>query len=754
MQKPVYFENQIIKKENLDFLNNSLENTIKGNVSSLIGYKGGIANGLNISATLASPYFNISNGIAFTADGEKIEVLTPITGISITKTGTAYVYGYLNTTNIDPLTGIVKTNINPITGQNEPVEQYNILGVSQDLPVGISSFILGSITSNSLKAFISSNTNDAEYVKIAGFLDVHSQTISGTNILSGTLNSNSFINPLTYDINLGSNVNINLSGNNNIGTSTTPLNNIYSLTGTFHEINGMSPINIDSLIQKTGTTLEAVNDVLIDTLNHGTKINNLSINPADGILFSGSPFNLRTNGNMLLLPTGTLTINAPTTINNMLTINNNETIKGTSFLFNGTGTNNTFTINNSTISLSGSQISELNYLTTNTIPKNLVINPNFSSLKYTAPNTHKSGTNHYYYQDAIAKTSYTPLNWTTIRASGNAGTITTSVEDYSTYTEILKQTNSLTCFSISSISGLSAFYKDYTVADLEILKPNTTHNVSFNARGNGYPINLRAFLVTEDDYKTYSNNIGLVSNKYGITDININGTTSSDWEKYNFTVTTPNTNDKYKLIFTFYNTTGVIYNFLISSVQITEGITLYPTIKKDSIIQLGNKFAYSGSNYANISSFNTDGILFVSASSNTSIDTKTTQNGSNPSKLNLAPAGNYNIYSNGQYANINATVNWQTDQSEISSDLYSYIVFEFYDESSTLIAHSIYENNIADNSDITRWGSGIKISKQLFETVYLPAGKINLQLYVYSSVGFGNGSIGTYWHNATINLKN
>lgn len=279
MQKPIYFENEIVQPKNLDFLNASMEKNVKDVVTLLTDGGPGIASGLTLTGISGNNYFTVSSGYGFIGDGDRIELFSG-TNVNIAFTGTQPVFAKLNQVVYNPNpsenpagAANVVTNVDPTDNQLVAVESYNAGEVSTTSGTGY--ITIGTVTADSSMKFITASASGAQYISIAGIINLNNNTINGVNIGSGTIDSNAFTTPLSFDITLGANVDILLtgSGNNNLGSASNPFANISAVTGNFHELTGMSPILTDSFWQKSGTSLEAtgVNTVQIDRNQLGTQ---------------------------------------------------------------------------------------------------------------------------------------------------------------------------------------------------------------------------------------------------------------------------------------------------------------------------------------------------------------------------------------------------------------------------------------------------------------------------------------------------
>lgn len=280
MQQPTFFENEIVQPKNLSFLNDSTAKNIKDVVVAIGGGVSGKVSGLTLSGVSGNNHFVVSPGYGYMGDGERVQIYSTGINVSIAFTGTESIY--LNFTSavwnpdptINPLgSSFVVTNVDPTDDSLVAVENYNIAIITTSS--GVNYIPLGTVTADSSMNYLTSSASGSRDFTIGGIIDINTSTINGVNIAAGTLDSNSFVSELHYGISLSTGVNIGLtaSGNNNIGSANHPLSNVYSLTGNFHQLNGFSPILIDTMKQISGTSLEGTgnNFVQIDTNNKGTR---------------------------------------------------------------------------------------------------------------------------------------------------------------------------------------------------------------------------------------------------------------------------------------------------------------------------------------------------------------------------------------------------------------------------------------------------------------------------------------------------
>ena len=280
MQKPINFDNQIVQPPNLNFLSESSEKAIKENFAMLFSNEPGIVDGLSLLGTTGNTFFTVAPGVAYDSTGERVQVYTG-TNLGITWTGTQSIYLDYTTVNYNPdptenpLKTIV-TSVNPIDGLQYPTESYIFPVIT--LVSGSTTINLGEVTANASGRYVSGSTSKTQYLLLAGFLDLHTNTFDGGNISAGTLDSNLFTNPLSYDIWLGSGTDIfnTNSGVNNLGSINAPFAGIYSNLIKVHALEGFSPIEVSGggFLLKSGSSIEAEPflKVRLDTLANGVEI--------------------------------------------------------------------------------------------------------------------------------------------------------------------------------------------------------------------------------------------------------------------------------------------------------------------------------------------------------------------------------------------------------------------------------------------------------------------------------------------------
>jgi hypothetical protein len=333
MQQPVFFDNQIVKKSNFDFLNDSTAKNIKDVVSSITSGRPGAITGLDIDPSSTS-LIKINPGYGYTYDGERVQLYLQ-SGTYPIFNGYTHIFAGADFVNFDPdpSSSTYMQTVSGISAQSyttNPVRQYNIAalsivsGASTSMPTTSYSgtlIYLGNVhTTNGVIDSIDVSMRDKFSIGMVNVLDYN---IDGAYIGAGTIDSTSFKTPLSADITLDNGVNIlaTAPGVNNLGNATNVFSNVFAETGTFHQINGMSPIVIDSLIMNTGKTIESYNSsesLKLDTSNRGTVLGNNLIVKSNSIDASSN-----TNGLQIIAdPTSSVIIDAnKTTINADVDIN-------------------------------------------------------------------------------------------------------------------------------------------------------------------------------------------------------------------------------------------------------------------------------------------------------------------------------------------------------------------------------------------------------------------------------------------------
>ena len=142
MQKPTYFEHEIVQNKNLEFLNDSVETTLTEFVKTITVGEPGIGAGLTVVGNPLDNFFQVSQGFGYNGDGERLELFSG-TKFGITFTGTSDVFLKLQTTVYNPNfsenpggASNVVTNINPDDSSLEAVESYNFGEITLNSGIG------------------------------------------------------------------------------------------------------------------------------------------------------------------------------------------------------------------------------------------------------------------------------------------------------------------------------------------------------------------------------------------------------------------------------------------------------------------------------------------------------------------------------------------------------------------------------------------------------------------------------------------
>ena len=279
MQEAQWFENQIVKPSNLDFMNTSTAKNVQDTIAAFTNGNPGVGSGLLIAPTsIGTSVAVVTPGYGFLSTGERVQLYSPSGVNTFPASGTTAVFADLIEVNYNPDpaqnpagASNVASGLNAASLEFQPVESYNLLQLTT--VSGATLIRLAEVVTN-FGLITSIDYTNRQNLKI-GEVDLFSNTIDGSIISPSSIDSNQFVSPLNYDINIASGVNINFlgSGNQSIGSQTLPLSSIVAISGTFHDISGFSPILIDSMTQKDGTSLEASGaHVVIDTANKGTKL--------------------------------------------------------------------------------------------------------------------------------------------------------------------------------------------------------------------------------------------------------------------------------------------------------------------------------------------------------------------------------------------------------------------------------------------------------------------------------------------------
>jgi len=455
MQQSNFFENQIIQPSNLDFTNDSIAKNVSDVIVAFTRGNPGVAAGLEILGS-GSAVATLTAGYGFLSNGERIELFTPSGITTLPYSGSTTVYGKLVEVNYNPNPAENPLGpLNTVSGLNaaslnyQAVEQYNLLDVTT---VSGSTYVkIGDIITN-FGLIESIDYSNRQNLKI-GELDLFSNAINGEIITNNSIDSDSFVNPLHFDITLNSGVSIyNLgSGVSTIGTYSNPMGSVHAVSGTFHEINGFSPITIDSLVQKSGTSLESSQSTIyvkIDTSNRGTELGGGMVIKKNSIDLSGISNPL--DGNLVIttnpssnidITTSSLNINAPVTIDSSLSVNSSMNVNGDITISNGNLLVPSFTVDNltvnSSITTSGSTYfaqsvnvggntsvsGSLSFGTSSQLYDNLVANSDFSpsgSLVNSSGPVYVLSGNFIQASGGVfdAALPNDPLLWTTVAASG------------------------------------------------------------------------------------------------------------------------------------------------------------------------------------------------------------------------------------------------------------------------------------------------------------------------------------------------
>jgi len=298
MNGPKYFNNQIVKVQNLEFLRDTQEQNINQNFLAFTKGTGGITTGLNVTSGTGI-FYNVSAGIAYDNNGERMQNYSGVSLAAISGSNVVWATMVESDYNPDyttpppyssyPPYNNAQTNINPTNGSGVNVSTFNTMVISQISGVG--SIPLGLVTSNgaNITNVQASGLPYRQDLKLVGILDVNSSTIDGSILSLNSVDSNRFSNPLNYNIYIASGIGIFPvnSGAAYLGTASIPFAEIDTKQLNATIISGLSPINVASSlalaaassIYSTGTNLR------INPSGQDTYIGNGSYTGTPGHLF-------------------------------------------------------------------------------------------------------------------------------------------------------------------------------------------------------------------------------------------------------------------------------------------------------------------------------------------------------------------------------------------------------------------------------------------------------------------------------------
>ena len=282
MDKPIFFEHQIVQPDDMTFLVDATDAAVTQNLALFTGGQPGVVAGMNLGGTVGLTTFTVAQGYGYNSSGERLDVFQT-TGLAynIGFTGTQPIYARLGAPlnyNPNPAEnplgpfGAVQS-INPDTGLLENVQAFNNV-IIDNLGISGSDVFLGTVSADATGKFVSANYSNANQLMFIGAFNLNTKTINGSVIATGTIDSTSFVQPLSAPIYLGTGASIYpiASGVNNLGSPSNPFGNVYSTGITVHQIHGMSPITVDTLVLSGGSSMEAqTGPVLIDTAGVGTQ---------------------------------------------------------------------------------------------------------------------------------------------------------------------------------------------------------------------------------------------------------------------------------------------------------------------------------------------------------------------------------------------------------------------------------------------------------------------------------------------------
>lgn len=286
MQGSKYFDNQIVKVQNLEFQRDSTEKNIVDNFLTFTSQTGGIVTGLTLTGS-GSPSLSVSAGVAYDNVGQRMQSYSGITFVPASGSNIVWATLAFSDFNPDPTApppyssfpafGEAQVNINPINGSGVDVSTFNTMTINQ--VSGSNSIALGNVTYNgAIITNIDTSSSFKQDLKLLGILDVQSTTIDGSIITPSSIDSNQFRKPLSADIFLGSGTDILpvVAGASKLGTTSTPFLEINTTNLNVTNISGLSPIHF-----KSDLSLSASSRIMTEGAS-------LSINPSGQDTFIGN----------------------------------------------------------------------------------------------------------------------------------------------------------------------------------------------------------------------------------------------------------------------------------------------------------------------------------------------------------------------------------------------------------------------------------------------------------------------------------
>ena len=404
MQGASFFDNEIIRPENLNFWRDSNEKNIKDNFLALTKGFPGILTGFTLTPTTSG--VSVSQGIGYDADGEQVNLSSSGSIISV-PAGKSIVFASKLLSNYD-WNGNYVLNTDPVSGSGVITSVYN-LGQISVLPSGAlisgSSPInigipLGLISGDSFGNVTIADISETYRwdLKIAKGLNLNNFSINGAFITPNSILTSSITNPWTHDIKL-SDVSILplISGASNLATHSVPFSNLYCDRAFIHEISGMSPIIMHDITMYPGSSIESTigNPVYLDKNSRGVVMEGslyvpwikglssnswVQFNNTDLNLYARGSVNITSNANTIisapnveLMSIGSVNVSAPT-----FNIHGNEILTGNSTVVGALTVSSNASIYGN-LSVNG-QINNLQYSSTNQSYDNLILNPEFASI--------------------------------------------------------------------------------------------------------------------------------------------------------------------------------------------------------------------------------------------------------------------------------------------------------------------------------------------------------------------------------------
>ncbi len=292
-----YFDNQIVKVQNLEFQRDATEKNIIDNFLTFTSQTGGIVTGLTLTGS-GTGLLGVSAGVAYDNSGQRMQAYSGISFVPASGANTVWATMALSDFNPDPSVpppyisfpnyAQAQSNINPINGSGVNVSTFNTIVINQTS--GINSIPLGQVTfDGSIITNIDISSNFKQDLKLLGILDVQSTTIDGSVISPSSIDSTQFRDPLTADIFLGSGTDILpvVAGTSKLGSTTVPFLEIDTTNLNVTNISGLSPIHFksDLSLSSSSRLFTEGSSLRINPSGQDTFIGNGGFDATPGTLF-------------------------------------------------------------------------------------------------------------------------------------------------------------------------------------------------------------------------------------------------------------------------------------------------------------------------------------------------------------------------------------------------------------------------------------------------------------------------------------